>query len=157
MSSVQVVAPVMCGRISPAAVWIEKRSESVQPARRRYMTASRAPLPDSSASEPSGLKIRSRATNPALGRLAQQEDPVRADAGVRIADALDAAGRELERQGPLLEDEVVVAERLPLLETDRGHAGAESMVAATSSGVRPPMSTSSTPGSLRIHVSWRRA
>ena len=28
------------------------------------MIASRAPLPDSSASDPSGLKIRSRATNP---------------------------------------------------------------------------------------------
>ena len=28
------------------------------------MTASRAPLPDSSASEPSGLKMRNDATNP---------------------------------------------------------------------------------------------
>ena len=64
MSSVQVSGPVMCGRISPAPVWIEKRSVSVQPWRRRYMTASRAPLPDSPDSEPSGLKIRSRATKP---------------------------------------------------------------------------------------------
>ena len=73
MSSVHVFSPVMCGRISPAAVWIEKRSESVQPERRRYMTASRAPLPDSSASEPSGLKIRSRATNPgSVGSLSSR-------------------------------------------------------------------------------------
>ncbi len=64
MSSVQVSGPVMCGRISPAPVWIEKRSASVQPLRRRNMHASRAPLPDSPASEPSGLKIRRRATKP---------------------------------------------------------------------------------------------
>ena len=59
-----VVGPRIVGRISPAAVWIEKVSESVQPRSRRYMIASRAPLPDSSASEPSGLKMRSRATKP---------------------------------------------------------------------------------------------
>ena len=64
MSTVQVVGPVIRGRTSPAAVWSEKVSESVQPERRRYMTASRTPLPDSSASEPSGLKIRSAATMP---------------------------------------------------------------------------------------------
>ena len=64
MSIVQVVGPVIRGRISPAAVWIENESLSVQPRVRRYITASRAPLPDSSASEPSGLKIRSDATKP---------------------------------------------------------------------------------------------
>ena len=64
MSTRQVVGPRIVGRISPAAVWIENWSWSVQPARRRYRIASRAPLPDSSASEPSGLKIRSRATKP---------------------------------------------------------------------------------------------
>jgi hypothetical protein len=35
MSTVQVVSPVIVGRISPAAVWIEKTSLSVQPRRRR--------------------------------------------------------------------------------------------------------------------------
>ena len=35
MSTRQVVSPVMVGRISPAAVWIENVSASVQPARRR--------------------------------------------------------------------------------------------------------------------------
>jgi hypothetical protein len=35
MSTVQVVSPVIVGRISPAAVSIEKVSESVQPRRRR--------------------------------------------------------------------------------------------------------------------------
>ena len=65
MSTRQVVGPRIVGRIAPAVVWIANRSCSVQPARRRYMIASRAPLPDSSASEPSGLKMRSRATKPA--------------------------------------------------------------------------------------------
>ena len=64
MSTVQVDSPVIVGRISPAAVSIENVSESVQPRRRRYMIASRAPLPDSSASDPSGLKMRRLATNP---------------------------------------------------------------------------------------------
>jgi len=35
MSTVQVVSEVTVGRISPAAVWIEKLSSSVQPFRRR--------------------------------------------------------------------------------------------------------------------------
>ena len=52
------------GRISPAAVRTEKVSWSTQPFLRRYSTASRTPLPDSSASEPSGLKIRTSATKP---------------------------------------------------------------------------------------------
>jgi hypothetical protein len=64
MSTRHVVGPVMVGRISPARVWIENVSASVQPARRRYRIASRAPFPDSSASEPSGLKMRRRATKP---------------------------------------------------------------------------------------------
>ena len=64
MSTRQVVGPVIVGRISPASVWMLNVSASVQPLRRRYMIASRAPLPDSSASLPSGLKIRSRATKP---------------------------------------------------------------------------------------------
>jgi hypothetical protein len=54
MSSVQS-SPSMRGRTSPATVRTEKLSSSVQPLRRRYITASRTPLPDSSASEPSGL------------------------------------------------------------------------------------------------------
>ena len=64
MSTVQRVSVWMRGRSSPATVWIENSRASVQPRRCRYMIASRAPLPDSSASDPSGLKIRSRATNP---------------------------------------------------------------------------------------------
>jgi hypothetical protein len=35
MSTRQVVGPVIVGRISPAAVWIENVSAVVQPARRR--------------------------------------------------------------------------------------------------------------------------
>ncbi len=62
MSTVHVSGPVIVGRISPAAVCIAKVSAPVQPRRRRYRIASRAPLPDSSASEPSGLKMRRSAT-----------------------------------------------------------------------------------------------
>ncbi len=62
MSTVHSVSEVIRGRMSPAAVWIANESDSVQWCRRRYMTASRAPFPDSSASDPSGLKIRRRAT-----------------------------------------------------------------------------------------------
>ncbi len=62
MSTRHVSGPVIVGRISPAAVSMLKVSLSVQPERRRYMIASRAPLPDSSASLPSGLKILRLAT-----------------------------------------------------------------------------------------------
>ena len=117
MSTLQVVSPVIVGRISPAAVSIENVSESVQPRRRRYMIASRAPLPDSSASEPSGLKIRRLATKPRLFGLRQQQHAVRADAAVRRADAPDPLGRQLERQLVALDDHVVVAEGVPLLES----------------------------------------
>ena len=64
MSTVQVCGRVIRARTSPAAVETENESESAQPWRRRYIAASRTPLPDSSASEPSGLKIRSDATKP---------------------------------------------------------------------------------------------
>ena len=69
-------SPVMRGRTSPAAVEIENVSESVQPLRRRYITASRTPLPDSSASDPSGLKIRSVGHEAALlGRRDSSSTP----------------------------------------------------------------------------------
>ena len=71
MSTRQVVAEWIVGRISPAAVWIENCARVGPAARRRYRIASRAPLPDSSASEPSGLKIRRRATKPGLRRAAR--------------------------------------------------------------------------------------
>ena len=64
MSTVQRVSDSIRGRSSPAIVWIENSRAPVQPRRCRYMIASRAPLPDSSASDPSGLKIRRRATKP---------------------------------------------------------------------------------------------
>ena len=54
MSMVQSPSSIR-GRISPAAVRTENESCSVQPFLRRYITASRTPFPDSSASEPSGL------------------------------------------------------------------------------------------------------
>ena len=62
MASVAVSGEVMVGRISPALVSIENSLWSVQPALCRYRAACLAPLPESSASDPSGLKIRSSAT-----------------------------------------------------------------------------------------------
>src|ERR687894_489021 len=52
----------------------------------------------------------------ALLRLAHEQDAVRAHPGVPRADAPDPLTGELERKVPLLDDDVVVAERLPLLE-----------------------------------------
>src|SRR5207237_977781 len=56
-------SPVISAAIRPAAVWMEKLSRSVQPRRRRYKSAWRAPFPDSSASDPSGWKMRRSATS----------------------------------------------------------------------------------------------
>ena len=61
--STRVPGPVIVGVTSPAAVTIANVVR-LGPARARAgrATASRAPLPESSASDPSGLKIRSSAT-----------------------------------------------------------------------------------------------
>ena len=56
----------------------------------------------------------------ALARFGQQEDPVGEDPRVGGAQRSDAGGREGERQRGSLEDEVVVAEGLPLLEEHGG-------------------------------------
>ena len=80
------------GGVDPSPGSRRPRSESrrsssgVQPLRRRYMTASRAPLPERSDSEPSGLKIRSCATHPGSFGRREQQDPVGADAEVWRAD-----------------------------------------------------------------------
>ncbi len=162
MSTRQVVGPVIVGRISPATVWMRNVSESVQPERRRYMIASRAPLPDSSASLPSGLKMRRLATNPRSVGGEQLEHAVGADAEVRVAEPSDAAGAERHGQRVALHDQVVVAQRLPLLEAHGAHHASRARtaacrVAAVSSGERSVTSISSVSGSLRIQVSWRRA
>ena len=108
------------GGSRPAAVWIEKLSASVQPRRRRYRIASRAPLPDSSASEPSGLKIRRSRDEARVARrrtaAARRRRTTPKWASHSIADA---RRRQLERQLVALDDQVVVAERLPLLESHR--------------------------------------
>ena len=94
MSTRQVVSPVIVGRISPAAVSIEKVSESVQPRRRRYRIASRAPFPESSASEPSGLKMRRVATKPRVFGRRELEHAVASGAEVRVAQQPHALGGE---------------------------------------------------------------
>ena len=120
MSTVHVSGPVIRGRTSPAAVEIEKLSESAQPLRRRYITASRTPLPDSSASEPSGLKILSAATKPRSSVRESSRIPSEPDARVRRAERAHPLRRQLERERLLLEDRVVVTQRLPLLESHGG-------------------------------------
>ena len=86
----------------PAAVWIENVSCVVQPLRRRYRIASRAPLPDSSASEPSGLKIRSVATKArARSGVGEQQDPVGEHPRVGRADA-PGSGPGSARTGALV-------------------------------------------------------
>ena len=52
----------------------------------------------------------------------EQEDAVRADPEVAVAEEPDALRRELERERGLLDDEVVVTERLPFLESHEGAA-----------------------------------
>ena len=116
MSTRQVCGPVIRGRISPAAVWIENSSLSVQ-RRRRYMIASRAPLPDSSASVPSGLKILRSATCAGILRAGELEHTVGEHAEVTLAEPPHSCRRELERQLLALEDQIVVSQCLPLLES----------------------------------------
>src|SRR5205085_10409787 len=51
-----------------------------------------------------------------LVRLGQQQDPIREHSGMPGANGADARRRELEIQARGLNDRVVIAERLPLLE-----------------------------------------
>src|ERR1700683_1063705 len=99
MSIVDVVGEVIGGRISPAAVWIEHESLFAQPRRRRYITACLAPFPDSSASEPSGLKIRRRAMNPGSSdsessRMPSEKTPVWGAQIARIRAGVSENGSE---------------------------------------------------------------
>ena len=119
MSTVQVVGEVIVARISPASVLIEKRV-LVGP-------AAAAQVQDRLARAVAGelglgavrVEDPQARDEPRLVGLGEQQDPVRADAGVRRADAPDPRRRQLERERALLEDHVVVAERLPLLEVHR--------------------------------------
>src|SRR5436309_2163794 len=75
MSVVAVLGEVILGRSSPAAVSIVNVSDPVHPLRRMNRTASRAPLPDTSASDPSGLKTRRRAGPERDGRRGARRPP----------------------------------------------------------------------------------
>ena len=75
MSTRHVRGPVIVGRMGPAGVLIANSSCDVHPARRRYMIASRAPLPDRPDSEPSGLKMRSAATNSGSAERSRSRTP----------------------------------------------------------------------------------
>ncbi len=67
--------------------------------------------------------------------LAQQQDAVGADAEVAVAQRAHPIGAQRRASRRCSSDEVVVAQRLPLLEGDRGHAGPDS------SSRRPPAAT----------------
>ena len=83
------------------------------------------------------------------------EHAVGEHAEVPRAERRTRAARQLKRELVALDDQVVVAERLPLLES---HPAAESRIStATSSAERPVTSIGVTPASLRIQASWRRA
>src|SRR5215208_644785 len=102
-----VPGAVIVGVTSPAFVMSVNVSSLVHPCERRYRTASRAPFPESSASEPSGLKMRSSATC--------FESP----AGESSRIPPDPCWGQLPRQLLALDDRVVVAQRGPLLEAHR--------------------------------------
>ena len=123
------------------------RPASVQPRRRRYRIASRAPLPDSSASEPSGLKIAQVAPRTAGPRAATAAARRRRTRRSGPSHSVrDARRRQLERELVPLDDQVVVAERLPLLES---HQAPESRIScATVVRVAPGHVDHAHPGEL---------
>ena len=131
MSTRHVLSDRIVGRISPAAVSTENWRASVQPRARRYSTAWRTPLPESSASEPSGLTIRTSRDVAGLARLAQLEHAVGAHPRVAVAQAAHELGVQRRRALAGVDDQVVVAQRLPLLEAHQpSNAGRPSMLRA---------------------------
>ena len=99
-----------------------------------------------------------------LRRRRELEHAVGAGAEVAVAEPrAPASGVSSNGERVALDDQVVVAQGLPLLEAHGGHhassraRSAACSSAATSSGARPVTSTGATPGSLRIQVSWRLA
>jgi len=97
------------------------------------------------------------------------EDAVGEHAEMSLAEPSQPRRRELEGELIVLNDQVVVAERLPLLESHlvslrsgsalMGSRQAESrrIFSATSLGSRMVTSITRTPASFFIHVSWRFA
>ena len=93
-----------------------------------------------------------------LGRVAVRgddlEDPVRADAEVVVADPLHPLGRQRDRQLGALDEQVVVAEAMPLRELHPATLPSRLTIScATSAGGRLA-STGTSPGIRRIHLRW---
>ena len=116
MSTVHSLAEVIVGRIGPAAVWIENVS-SIGPSvaaqvqdRLARTVARQLGLGSVGVEDPQPRDVAG------LVGLGQQQDPVGRDARVNGADRLDPRGRQLELERRGLDDHVVVAERMPLLE-----------------------------------------
>ena len=94
----------------------------------------------------------------ALARAARAAARRRRRRRVGVAQPATRAGVSSKGSSSRLDDEVVVAERLPLLELHGARESTRARICrATSRGSRPVTSIGSTPASLRIHVSWRRA
>ena len=87
--------------------------------------------------------MRRSATRRARSR---QQHPVGEHAEAALAQHAHTAGRELERELVASDDQVVVAERLPFLES---HEGAQSRIRAPPSPGRAATSIRRTPASLR--------
>ncbi len=108
-------------RIVPARVVIANVSASVHPRRRRYMNASRAPLPESSGL--GSVRVEDPQTGDMVGasgvgsssRIPSEETPVWGG-----ADGPDPGFGQLKRERIALDDQIVVAEGLPLLEVHTG-------------------------------------
>src|SRR5919106_2816953 len=98
-----------------------------------------------------------------LAMPSEQQDAVRADAEMGVADPFYPLRRQLPGQDLGVEDQVVVAKRLPLFEvhaapvSQRVWSSNSSMRRATSASESPLQSIESTPSIRRIQVSWRRA
>src|SRR5262249_18457201 len=94
-----------------------------------------------------------------VGRVldrSEEQHAVRAYPEVRVTEALDPQRRQLRGKRRRLDDQVVIAQGLPLLELHVA-SSRSTISAATAPSSRSVRSSRVTPSILRIHVSWRRA
>ena len=123
MSTVQVVGDVIVARISPASVLIENSVLGRPAAAPQEQDRLARAVPGEVGLRAVGIEdphVRDESGLVGLARAAGCRPT--ADAGVRGAEPADSRGRQLERERAFVQDHVVVAERLPLLEVHRAQA-----------------------------------